>query len=106
MKAHLEKTLRKCKKGHQFYKSSDCPSCPICEEAKKPKGGFLSLLTAPARRAFENANIMTLKQLSNYSEKEILKLNGLGKSTLPILKKELENSELTFNTSQNIITIK
>jgi len=97
MKTILKKTLRTCKNGHQYDKSSDCPTCPICEEAKKPKDGFLSLLSAPARRALENANIKTLKQLSKYSENDILKLHGIGKTTIPILKRELKNAGLTFN---------
>ncbi len=45
------KTLKKCKQGHQFYKNSDCPTCPICEAERKPKDGFLSSLAALARRA-------------------------------------------------------
>jgi len=38
------KTLRTCKNGHQYYKSSDCPACPTCEEAKRPKNGFLQFV--------------------------------------------------------------
>ncbi|MBS1653130.1 MAG: RNA polymerase alpha subunit C-terminal domain-containing protein [Bacteroidetes bacterium] len=91
-------TLRTCPKGHQYHKSSDCPTCPICEAERKPKDGFLSLLGAPARRALENANIATLEQLSKYSEKEILKLHGIGKTTIPILKKQLESTGLKFNS--------
>ena len=45
------------------------------KSVKQPKDSFLALLGAPARRALENANIMTLKQLSKYSEKNILKLH-------------------------------
>ena len=97
MKEAIKKTLRICKNGHRYYKSSDCPTCPFCEEAKKPKVGFLSLLSSPARRALENANIRTLKQLSKYSEKEILKLHGIGKTTIPILKRELKVIGLAFN---------
>jgi hypothetical protein len=91
-----KKTLRVCKNGHTYYKSSDCPTCPVCEEAKKPTAGFLSLLSAPARRALENARISTLKQLSNYSEMDILSLHGIGKTTIPVLKKELKKTGLTF----------
>ncbi len=39
-----EKTLRTCEQGHEYYKSSDCPTCPVCEKERKPKEGFLSLL--------------------------------------------------------------
>jgi hypothetical protein len=70
--------LRTCKSGHQYYKSSDCPTCPVCEEGRKPKEGFLSLLVAPARRALENEGITSLKKLSNYSEAEVLSFHGMG----------------------------
>lgn len=86
-----------CKEGHQYHKSSDCPVCPVCEGAKRPEQGFLSLLPAPARRALENANLRTLEQIAHYTEKDILKLHGIGKTTIPILKKALENAGLQFN---------
>ncbi len=92
-----KKTLRTCINGHKYYKSSDCPTCPTCEEAKRPNEGFLSVLYAPARRALENANITTLKQLSTFSEKDILKLHGIGKTAIPLLKRELNKFGLTFN---------
>jgi len=90
--------LRTCPKGHCFYKSSDCPTCPICEAEWKPKKEFLSLLGAPAKRALENAHIKTLQQLSKYSEEDILKLHGIGKTTIPILIQQLENAGLRFKT--------
>ena len=90
--------LKTCKNGHQFYKSSDCPTCPYCEQERKPKEGFLSLLAAPARRALENNNITTLKQLSAFTEKEILKFHGMGKSSIPKLKQALKECQLAFKT--------
>jgi DNA-directed RNA polymerase alpha subunit len=91
-----KKTLKICPKGHRYYKSSDCPTCPYCEAEKKPKKGFLSLLAAPARRALENNKIKTLLQLSKHTEKEILALHGMGKSAIPKLKKALEEKGLSF----------
>ncbi|GAA3978808.1 RNA polymerase alpha subunit C-terminal domain-containing protein [Mucilaginibacter dorajii] len=88
--------LRTCPKGHQYYKSSDCPTCLICEKERKPSFGFLSLLGAPARRALENHHILTLEQLAEHSEKEILAFHGLGKSTIPILKTALKEKGLSF----------
>ena len=88
--------LKACKNGHKFYKSSDCPTCPICEEKRKPKDNFLSLIGAPARRALEREGIITLEKLSTYSEKEILSLHGMGKSTIPKLQKLLVDKELSF----------
>lgn len=88
--------LKICSKGHQFYKSSDCPVCPICEAEKKPADGYLSLLSAPARRALENANIKTLKDLTKFTEKELLNLHGLGPSSIPKLKIALSEAGLKF----------
>src|SRR4051812_14840592 len=90
------KNLRTCDKGHTYYKSSDCPTCPICEQERKPEHGFLSLLSAPARRALENNGITSLQQLSNFSEKEILKFHGMGPASLPKLRTALQTNGLTF----------
>ena len=91
-----KKSLRVCKNGHKYYKSSDCPTCPVCEEQRKPKTGFLSLLGAPARRALENAGITTLKKLSQFREADILKLHGMGPGSLPKLHSALKEAGLSF----------
>ena len=90
------KQLKTCANGHQFYKSSDCPVCPISEKEKQPKDGFMASLSAPARRALENNGINTLKDLSGFSEKEILKFHGMGKSTIPKLKEALYAEGIAF----------
>lgn len=92
----MEKTLRTCEQGHEYYKSSDCPTCPDCEKEKKPKTGFLSLLSSPARNALEHHGIHTIEELSKYSEKEILKLHGMGSASLPKLRNALEEKGLSF----------
>ena len=81
-----KKNLKNCKQGHQFHKSSDCPT-----------SSFLSFIPAPARRALENNGIKTLEQLSVYSQKEILQFHGMGKSTIPKLQKLLSDKNLSFN---------
>jgi hypothetical protein len=91
-----EKNRRVCKQGHIYYKSSDCPTCPVCEAAKKPTKGFLAYLSAPARRALENAGIDSLKKLSGYSEAEILKLHGFGPASLPTLRAALKSGGSRF----------
>lgn len=93
-----KRTLKTCHKGHKFYKSTDCPTCPECEEERKPAEGFLSFLSAPARRALESVGISTLYQLAEHSEKEILLLHGMGKASLPILQKALSEKGLTFKS--------
>jgi DNA-directed RNA polymerase alpha subunit len=68
-----------------------------CEQERKPKSGFLSQLSAPARRALENNGITSLQELSTYSEKEILKLHGMGPASLPKLRSALSEEGLQFN---------
>ncbi len=91
-----EKNLRICNKGHKYYKSTDCPTCPICEQERKPEHGFLSLLSAPARRALENNGITSLQKLSTFSEKEILQFHGMGPASLPKLRSALKEMGLAF----------
>lgn len=91
-------SIKVCKKGHSFEKSSSCPVCPICEKNKKPKSGLLSLVSAPARRALESLGIDSIEQLANYSEKEISNLHGIGKSGIVILKKELKKHKRSFSS--------
>jgi predicted RecB family nuclease len=93
----LKSTFRVCKNGHQYYKSSDCPTCPVCEQERKPAAGFAALLAAPARRALENAGIKTLQQLAQKTEAEILKLHGMGPSSIPKLRQALKAEGLTFS---------
>lgn len=95
--AATTKTQRTCSKGHRYYKSSDCPTCPVCENESKPDSGFLALLSAPARRALENEGIVTLDQLSGFTEREILKLHGVGKASLPTLRKLLAEASMSFS---------
>jgi predicted RecB family nuclease len=92
-------TLRICKNGHKYYKSSDCPTCPVCEAERKPETGFLSLLSAPARRALENNGIKTLRKLASHSEKEILAFHGMGPGSLPKLRNALKNAGLAFKNN-------
>ncbi len=87
---------QKCEKGHRYFKTSDCPTCPVCENLRKAESGIFSVLSAPARRALENAQIDSLEKLSLFSEKDILKLHGIGKSSIPVLKRLLIENGLSF----------
>jgi hypothetical protein len=91
-------TLRTCQNGHKYYKSSDCPTCPECEKMRKPAGSFLAVVSAPARRALEREGIDSLSRLSRYSETDLLKLHGLGPSSIPRLKAVLEKEGLALRT--------
>lgn len=94
--ASENKELRVCPNGHHYYKSSDCPVCPTCERESKPHESFLSLLSAPARRALEHANIKSLQALSQKTEREILGLHGMGPSTIPKLRDALKAAGMAF----------
>ncbi len=91
-----KKTQRKCAEGHSYYKSSDCPTCPICETNRKPKEGFLSTLSAPARRALELHKIQTIEELAHYSKTDILQWHGIGPSTIPKLEKAMAEMGVQF----------
>lgn len=91
-----KKVLKTCKKGHQFYKSSDCKSCHVCEAENKPKDRFMAGISAPARRALVNNKINSLTELAQFSEKEVLALHGIGATVIPKLKATLKDSGLSF----------
>jgi hypothetical protein len=88
--------LKTCVKGHEFYKSSDCPVCPVCEKEKSTAAVKLPRLGAPAQRALDNNRIADLQQLSHYSEAEILSFHGIGPSSIPVLRAALEEAGLAF----------
>ncbi|MDF2450203.1 MAG: hypothetical protein K0R26_2707 [Bacteroidota bacterium] len=94
--------LKICDKGHEFYKSSSCPVCPICEKNKKPLKGFLSQLSAPARRALENAGIKTPAQLRKKTEKELLALHGMGPGSIPKIRAILASQTEKNNTIKHV----
>ena len=87
---------RICKNGHHYFKTSDCPTCPICEQERKPESGLLSVLSAPARRALESKGIETTLDLAKYSKKEIMSLHGIGPGSIPKLLAELKKHDLNF----------
>lgn len=67
------------------------------EKERNPESEFLSLLSAPARRALEIHGIITIQELSRLSEKDILKMHGIGQASLPILRKALSEKGLYFS---------
>lgn len=90
--------LKVCSRGHQFYKSSDCPACPICwpGQMKKLIAEGLPSIGAPAMRALDHAGISTLKQVSKHTKNELLSMHGVGPKAIDILQKELKKKGLSF----------
>ena len=94
-----KKTLKTCNRGHTFYKSSDCPVCPICWSGyykNRHLNDFPEKISAPALRALLSAKITNLSELSKFSEKEILQLHGMGPKSIPTLKSALQSKGLIF----------
>lgn len=70
----------------------------VADKRKETGGSFVPGLSAPANRALEGKGIKTLKQLSRFTESEILSLHGVGPSSVPKMKKALEAGGLSFKT--------
>ena len=60
------------------------------------RGGFLATLAAPARRALEREGITTARKLSQWTERDIRQLHGMGPSTIPKLRAALKQAGLKF----------
>ena len=89
--------LKTCSKGHVFYKSSDCPTCPVCWPAiQQMVQSDFPALSAPALRALDTAGITSLKKLSKHTVKEVLKLHGMGPASIPKLRSALKKQGLSF----------
>ena len=58
---------------------------------------LLKKLVKPAQRAIENAGIVSIEQLSTYTEKEVISLHGIGKNAFRIIKETLHENGLDFS---------
>ena len=95
----MTKILKTCTRGHRFQKSSDCPVCPICWSGyykKRSQSDFPEKLAAPALRALLNAKIKNLRQLTQWTEKELAHLHGMGPKSLSQLKLAMRKQGLSF----------
>jgi DNA-directed RNA polymerase alpha subunit len=72
---------------------------PAMKEEKKETYPF-GKLSNPAQRALANAGIKTPEELSKLTETEIMKLHGIGKSSLPTLKAAMAEKGLSFATKR------
>lgn len=79
-----------CENGHTFEKASSYRVCSNCSAKEHSDHEFLQLFSAPAQRALFNAGITSLESLKNTSLDELIKLHGIGRSTM-IKFKELLN---------------
>jgi hypothetical protein len=89
-------TQRTCPNGHKYWKSTDCPTCPRCEELRFGSEHFIPSLSAPAKRALEAAGITSIKDLARRREADVMKLHGMGPASLPRMKDALKTAGLKF----------
>ncbi len=92
------KNKQVCKNHHTFYKTSDCPVCPHCEQEKIIAKPFFVKISAPARRALEHAGITTPQKLASFTKKTVLAFHGLGPSSIPKLEEALRRERLAFKS--------
>jgi hypothetical protein len=86
-----------CANGHTFEKSSDCPTCPTCEQARLASSP-LPKIGAPATRALANSGVHSLHDLADWSEPEVLALHGMGPKAVGILRENLADVGLAFRS--------
>lgn len=84
-----------CSNGHSFEKTSDCPTCPICERDRMATSA-IPRIGAPATRALENAGVQGLQELANWSEKDLLALHGMGPRAVGLLREHLADQGVAF----------
>jgi len=98
-KAKAEPKLKICSRGHKFWKSSDCPACPVCWPGfykKKIASDFPESMSAPSLRALAGAKIKTVKQLAKHAEAEIAALHGMGPKGISMLRAALRKQGMSF----------
>ena len=62
------------------------------------KDSFWDYLSKPAQNALLAANIDSIEKLSKFSIKEILKLHGVGKASIPTMQMLLAQNNLSFKS--------
>ncbi|MBK8395785.1 MAG: hypothetical protein IPL26_11185 [Leptospiraceae bacterium] len=98
-----KKNFRTCRKGHQYFKTNEMLTCPVCEKDRKQKEGFHSLISAPARKALEHNGINSLIKLSQFSKQEISQFDGMGQTSISKLISLLQIEGLSFKKDEKDI---
>jgi hypothetical protein len=86
----------RCAKGHTFEKTADCPVCPAC--TRSLAGSAFPKIGAPATRALEHANVRRLRELTGWTERDLLALHGMGPKAIRILREHLASEGLDFKS--------
>lgn len=74
----------------------------ICAVSHGVEGDFLrDVIPLPARRTLEKEKIDSLEKLSDYSEKEILQMQGFSKNALRKLKLYMMENDIYFKNNES-----
>lgn len=79
-----------CKKGHVFYKKSECETCPICDKNSKNVESWMAQFSAPARRALISHGIHEIHDLHQYSKMEIGEWHGIGPKAMELISRLMD----------------
>jgi DNA-directed RNA polymerase alpha subunit len=71
----------------------------MAKKSTQPDGELPVKLSNPARRALAGAGYTSLDQLAKVSEADILKLHGMGKHGIVLLRQALAERGLSFAAS-------
>jgi hypothetical protein len=86
-----------CANGHPFEKTSDCPTCPICERDRVATSA-IPKIGAPATRALEKAGVHGLEDLADWTERDLLAMHGMGPRAVGILREHLAERGLSLKS--------
>lgn len=84
------------KRGINIIKVVVVKVVPFVIERINQVQAFYQILNSPARNAFLKEGIDTLQKLSQFTEKEILNLHGIGPTSIPIMRAALEEEGVSF----------
>ena len=60
----------------------------------------LPKLASPAQRALANANVMSLKDLSKFTEAQIADLHGMGPNAMKTIKRAMKEKAISFKSNR------
>lgn len=92
------------KGGLQFPLDGNLPILLISDIVKfrvKENNDFRTGLSAPTKQALQNLHITSLRELCQFTEADLLKLHGVGKTSIPKLKAALKAQNLSFKDAIN-----
>jgi uncharacterized protein YdhG (YjbR/CyaY superfamily) len=91
-----QKQKKSNKKNHLLYQDDHSDAAAIINKKSTSKEKFMQVLPTSAQRALRNKKIISLQILANYTEQEVLLLNGVSQTSMFKLKAALSEVQLSF----------